>query len=105
MKAPFKVGDLVTGKDRSFKRSIYKLIGISDENLKNPEFGMFEFQSLGDDVVERWKEQGARVSNYQFIRKFSEFRLATRGEKKEGAKARGMYYLMKMLQRLGITQS
>ena len=72
----------------------------SDKNV-----GLFEFQSLNGDVVERWKDHGADKSRYQMERLYCEFRLADRDEIKEGADARATYYLRKLLRKLKIHPS
>lgn len=95
----FKIGALVTGIDRSFKRSVYKLIARSSQ----ADIGLFEFQSLGRDVVERWKDGHASTASYQGYRRYNEFRLATKKELLESYKARSTYMLIKMLRRLRVS--
>jgi len=98
--SPFKVGALVTGVDRSYQRSIYKFLSAKDK-----EWGLFEFQSLGADCVLRWKDQGASVLQYQLLRRYEEFRLATRKEIKKSEGTKVTYRLRKLLRLLGIYPS
>lgn len=97
-KVKFKVGDLVTGKDRSYRRSIYKFLSSTE----SANIGLFEFQSLRSDVVERWKDRGAPSHLYRMNREYSEFRKATPGEVLESDKARAMYYMLKVLRHLSL---
>ena len=96
--ASFKPGDLVTGKDRSYKRSIYKMLSTSE----NPETGLFEFQSLGPYCVDRYIDMGSKSVQYQFIREYAEFRLANRQEIAVSNRTRSQYRMLKFLERLGI---
>ena len=95
---PFKPGDLVTGKDRSYKRSIYKML----EETENPEVGLFEYQSLGFDVVQSWKDNKARISQYQVLRTYDEFRFANDEELKDSKSAKVNYSLRRLLIKLGM---
>ena len=95
---PFSPGDFVTGKDRSYRRSIYKMLSTTE----NPELGLFEFQSLDKDVVERWKDRGAHVNQYQMVRLYNEYRHATKKELKASDDARMNYFLLRLLCKLGI---
>jgi hypothetical protein len=89
----FKLGDLVTGKDRSYRRSIYKMVGLSTD----PEQGMFEFQSLGNQVVDAFKNQGSPTTMYIFLRRYDEFRHATDEEIRSSDKVRAKYRLIYLL--------
>jgi hypothetical protein len=95
---PFDVGDLVTGKDRSYKRSIYKMVSTTE----NPIMGLFEFQSLGDSVVEMYKDKGVSKSQYTFPREYADFRPATRKELTESNRVQVVYRLLRLLKKLGI---
>lgn len=95
--SPFKIGALVTGVDRSYQRSIYKFLSAKDK-----ERGLFEFQSLGTDCILRWKDQGASILQYQLLRRYEEFRLATRKEIKKSEGTKATYRLRKLLKLLKI---
>lgn len=97
----FRVGDLVTGLDRSYQRSIYKVLG---KGTKSKSL-LLEFVSLRDDVIDRWKDTGAGVLQYQCERRSSEFRKANRKEIKASKRARAIYYLNKLFNRLGLQRS
>ena len=97
-KVPFKIGDLVTGIDRSYKRSIYKMLSSTED----PDRGLFEFQSLGADVVQRWKDSHSSISQYQMTRKYKDFRLATVDELNESTRAQSRYALQKLLHKLEV---
>jgi hypothetical protein len=86
--------------DRSYRRSIYKVIGPSP--TKNPQSLMLEFVSLGADVIERWKDSNAPLDMYQMERKRSEFRRATNNELRESNKARVIYLLRRLLTKLSL---
>jgi hypothetical protein len=74
-------------------------------NCSGSGYGLFEFQSLGKDVVEKWKDNGASIDRYQGIRDYSEFRLADPHEILDGKKAKAEYYLLKILKKLNVTHS
>jgi hypothetical protein len=97
-KIPFKIGAMVTGTDRSYKRSIYKFMAATEDS----EYGVFEFQSLGWDVIQRWLDVGANVTQYQMLRRYDEFRLAKRNEIKESKDAKAKYSLRRVLDKLNI---
>lgn len=93
-------GDLVTGKDRSYKRSIYKYIGPSVD----PLYGEFEFVTLGENTAEQYM-RGHRFTDKSaitFRRLFAEFRKATPKEIKKSNQTRARYLLRFLLFRLGI---
>ena len=94
----FKVGDLVTGIDRSYKRSVYKFISTTESD----NIGIFEFQSLNGSVVDSYKDSKAPRHTYEFSRLYSEFRLANRDELNENDKYRSSYKLLKLLRLLKI---
>jgi hypothetical protein len=97
-KPMFEPGDLVTGKDRSYKRSIYKILSSTED----PDIVLVEFQSLGYKNVQMWKDNGASQSSYQFFREYSEFRLATRQEIDESSNTKTQYALIRLLKKLGM---
>lgn len=69
---PFKVGDLVTGKNRSYRRSIYKLVRADDNSVGT--YGIVSFNG-----------QTQFTSGQTGRRYHSEFRLASAFEVKISA--------------------
>ena len=65
----FKVGDFVTGEDRSYKRSIYKVIRI--RSIEEGEFDI-EFLCLNGSTALEYED--ATLSKRRLIK---DFRLAT----------------------------
>ena len=98
LKGGFKVGELITGRDRSYKRSIYKVLS----KTSNPRILLLEFVSLGEDVIEMWKDRKANPFHYRCERKATDFRKATRKEIRESNRTRGIYQLRKILRKLGL---
>ena len=100
LRGGFRLGDLVTGRDRSYRRSIYKVIGrgVDAKHL------LLEFVSLKDDTIDRWLDSKAPVDMYQSMRKHSEFRKANRKEIKESRLVIALYRLHRLLRKLGIEE-
>jgi hypothetical protein len=96
----FKVGDLVTGVDRSYKRSIYKYVK-SVETFPE-EYGWYEFVSLNGNVVQMWKDRGADATQYLFLRLNDEFRLATPAEINSSNTDVTRYAVRSLLMKLGV---
>lgn len=98
VKVPFNRGDLVTGLDRSYKRSIYKFLSSTE----NPEFGLFEFQSLNGNTVVMYKMQGFKQSKFEGVRAYSEFRLAEPFEALENNRLIARDCVRSLLKKLGV---
>src|SRR5690606_1052831 len=69
-------GDLVTGIDRTYERSIYKIIDIEEGRC------LVEFVSFRGVTKKQWMEQDSSYSEKDFIRwrSLAEFRPAERME-------------------------
>jgi hypothetical protein len=98
LKGGFKVGDLVTGKNRSYHRSVYKVIGPGG----SPKYLLLEFVSLGHDVVMNYKRRNAPLGMYQTFRQHARFRKVTKKERKESNKTTARWYLLEILKLLGL---
>jgi hypothetical protein len=93
---PFKKGALVTGKNRSYKRSIYKFI----KPTADPDIGIFEFISLNGQTRKDHQRMAKQpVSAYKMPRDYAEFRLATWFEVKSST-TKTHHKLMSVLRRL-----
>lgn len=88
----FRVGDLVTGTDRRYARSIYRI-----ESLIDDERGMYRIVSLSGRVYPKDLENGL------FENKHDGFRLATNMEIKISSDSNHTRYcLIRLLSNLGI---
>lgn len=97
-KIPFERGNLVTGVDRSYKRSIYKFISDTESS----ECGVFEFQTLANDSIMMYKMRGYTSSKMQKVRRYDEFRLAEPLEVLESNKLMARDSLRYLLKKLGV---
>ena len=98
---PFEPGDFVTGVDRSYKRSIYKMLSTTEDPLA----GLFEFQSLGSDTLDSWLDSKSLKHTYQMYRLYSDFRHASRKEVVEMDRSKALYRLRRILHKLDVTHS
>jgi hypothetical protein len=76
----FKLGDLVTGKDRSYERSIYKLVAQHNDNTGIYEIVSFKGRTnelIVSELLAKGVSQSDINSVTQHLRNHSEFRLAT----------------------------
>jgi hypothetical protein len=71
----FNIGDLVTGHNRSYQRSIYQLESIVDSNYGIYKFISYKSQTY-DELVRKGYSQGQLFTH----RAHNEFRLATKME-------------------------
>ncbi len=95
---PFDIGDLVIGKDRSYSRSVYKYISETESEI----LGLFEFQQLKHDVVDRYRDIGVASTMYTFVRRYAEFKLASVEEIDVMRGARYRYCVFRLLGKLGV---
>lgn len=98
MPSPFAINDLVTGKDKSYLRSVYKYIGHTDD----PESGIFELVTYKRQCVDYFRHAKARSTVYTFKRRYDEFVLASSEEIAKSNKTRATYMLCYVLDKLGV---
>jgi hypothetical protein len=92
VKAPFKVNTLVTGIDKSYARSIYRLVKIEDEL-----HGQYRIVSLSGRLYKPRDPRG------KMRRMHSEFEIASYMQIKISSDAKNTHYhLVKFLAKLGL---
>lgn len=96
----FNINDLVTGKNRSYKRSIYRYIGPHEDSPET--MGYYQFVTLGNTTVKQWKDRGADPKQYTFPRDHDEFRLATPEEIEESDNVVTEYAVRSLLHKLKV---
>lgn len=92
MSNPFKVGDLVTGIDRSLIRSIYEL--VEDQN---DVVGIYEWYAYNGMDRTAIADRG-----FKGLRKHAEFRLATKSDISRSLNMAPTKKLFNLLFKLGI---
>lgn len=86
---PFKHDDIVTGKDRSYTRSIYRIVNMDgwtpDKPFAKAELISYDGIMARDEDEKHYKKTGKRFTNEWFL-KTNEYRLATMDEVYESAR-------------------
>lgn len=76
----YKVGDLITGIDRSFPRSIYRYLGIADKTKTKIKGGMKGVTYIQMELIIFMNRFGDGEITYLPLQHAKEYRIATREE-------------------------
>lgn len=81
----FKVGDIVTGKDRKYMRSIYEVLSIENYPIIDAALVSYDGEVAKTNIEEHLKKTGVTITN-SFCLMIYQYRLATQIEIEESAR-------------------